>query len=99
MQAPLTLSFRDSWTRGEAVERLRPATAVVELGGDRGPARERDQKVCSYWGGDPGNRYSTLKLKVFEPVSSTVWSITGRSFGLCPCCGAVGLALSRVRVL
>lgn len=104
LQAPLSLSFRDSWTRREAIERIRPATADVELGSARsasarGPAREREQSVCSYWGGGSGNGYSTLKMKVFEPVSSTVWSITGRSFGLCPCCGAVGLALSRVRVL
>jgi len=102
LQAPLSLSFRDSWARREATERIRPATADVELGSARsasarGPAREREQSVCSYWGGGSGNGYSTLKMKVFEPVSSTVWSITGRSFGLCPCCGAVGLARSSAR--
>ena len=38
-----------------------------------------------YWSGGKGN--SIVRTKVYEPVSSTFWSITGRSVGLtftCP---------------
>jgi hypothetical protein len=33
-----------------------------------------------YWSGGKGN--SIVRTKVYEPVSSTFWSITGRSVGL-----------------
>ena len=88
--------FRDSWARREEAAKARPATASVEKGASssgNGAAggsarraasgqRQREQSVVNYWGGGGGQ--SALRMKVFEPVSSTVWSITGRSFGLCP---------------
>ncbi len=76
--------FRDSWARRGEDAKTRPATAAVELGTSSSAAggRQREQSVVNYWGGGGGQ--SALRMKVFEPVSSTVWSITGRSFGLCP---------------
>ena len=48
----------------------RPSTAAVA-------ATVKEECKVTYWAGGSGR----VRVKSFEPVASTIWSVTGRSFG------------------
>jgi hypothetical protein len=58
----------------------RRQTPLQQITSSAGQMQAREECKVTYWAGGTGR----VRIKTFEPVASTIWSVTGRSFGEFP---------------